>query len=140
MDLVPGQDEPDPRSYNEAIHDKDASSWQTAMEAEMGSMDHNQGWELVEPPSGVKPIGCKWVYKRKRGPDGKVETFKARLVAKGYTQKEGIDYEETFSPVAMLKSIRILLAIAAHLDFEIWQMNVKMAFLNGSLEETIYMH
>ena len=70
-------------------------------------------------PSGIKPIGCKWVYKRKKGIDGKVETFKARLVAKGYTQKKGIDYEENFSPIAMLKSIRILLSIAAHYDYEI---------------------
>ncbi|GAB2283344.1 hypothetical protein Dimus_039591 [Dionaea muscipula] len=71
--------------------------------------------------------------------DGKVETYKARLVAKGFTQKEGIDYEETFSPVAMLKSIRILLSIVAHLDYEIWQMEVRTAFLNGNLEESIYM-
>ena len=71
--------------------------------------------------------------------DGKVETFKARLVAKGYMQKEGIDYEETLSPVAMLKSIRILLSIAASLDLEIWQMDIKTAFLNGSLDEGIYM-
>ena len=73
------------------------------------------------------------------GIDGKVETFKARLMAKGYTQKEGIDYDETFSPVAMLKSIRILLSIATHYDYEIWQMDVKTAFLNGNLEEEIYM-
>ncbi|KAH9699146.1 hypothetical protein KPL71_024234 [Citrus sinensis] len=92
-----------------------------------------------EAPNGVKPIGCKWIYKRKRGVDGRVETFKARLVVEGFTQKEGINYEETFSPVAMLKSIRILLSIVAVLDYEIWQMDVKIAFLNGHLEENIYM-
>ena len=95
--------------------------------------------KLVEPPANIKPIGCKWVYKRKRGSDEKVETFRARLVAKGFTQKEGIDYEETFSPVAMLQSIRILLSIATCLDYEIWQMDLKTAFLNGNLEEDIYM-
>ena len=82
-------------------------------------MYSNKVWELVEAPNEVKLIGCKWIYKRKRGVDERVETFKARLVAKGFTQKEGIDYEETFSSVAMLKSIRILLSIAAVLDYEI---------------------
>ena len=109
------------------------------MNVEMESMGSNKVWELVDLPEGIKPIGCKWVYKRKRGADGKVETFKARLVAKGYTQKEGIDYDETFSHVAMLKSIRILLSIAAALNYEIWQMDVKTGFLNGHFEESIYM-
>ena len=82
-------------------------------------MYSNRVWDLVETPKGIKPIGCKWVYKRKRGVDGKVETYKVRLVAKGYSQKLGFDYEETFAPVAMLKSIKILLSIAVHLDYEI---------------------
>ena len=129
----------DPLTISDAMKDVDSKAWQQAMNLEMDSMYSNQVWELVDLPEGVKPIGCKWIYKRKRGADGKVETYKARLVAKGYTQKEGIDYEETFSPVAMLKSIRILLSIAAHLDYEIWQMDVKTAFLNGRLEESIYM-
>ena len=109
------------------------------MKSELDSMYSNQVWDLVKAPNGIKPLGCKWVYKRKKGIDGKVETFKARLVAKRYTQKEGIDYEETFSLVAMLKSIRILLSIATHYDYEIWQMDVKTVFLNGNLEEEIYM-
>ena len=86
---------------------------------------------LFRSPSWTRII-CRQI-------DGKVETFKARLVAKGYNQKEGFDYEETFSLVAMIKSIRILLSIAAHKDYEIWQMDIKTAFLNGSLDETIYM-
>ena len=97
------------------------------MDLEIDSMRTNQVWTLVDPPEGIIPIGCKWIFKRKIGLDGKVETYKARLVAKGYHQIQGIDYEETFSPVAMLKSIRILLAIAAYYDYEIWQMDVKTA-------------
>ena len=108
------------------MDDLDKDKWLTATYS-------NYVWELVDLPESVRPIGCKWIYKKKRGVDGKVETFKAWLVAKVYTQKEGVDYEETFSPVAMLKSIRILLSIAAALDYEIWQMDVKTAFLNGNL-------
>ena len=129
----------DPTTYEEALEDVDVQEWKKAMDREMESMGSNSVWFLVEAPKGVKPIGCKWIYKRKRGPDEKVKTFKARLVAKGYTQKEGIDYDETFSPIAMLKYVRILLAVAAALDYEIRQMDVKTALLNGELEEDIYM-
>ena len=111
--------EEDPSTYEEAMKDVDAKLWKKAMNSELDSMKSNKVWELVDLPEGIKPIGCKWVYKRKKNAEGKVETFKARLVAKGYTQKAGIDYDETFSPVAMLKSIRILLSIAAALDYEI---------------------
>ncbi|KAL0544159.1 hypothetical protein IC582_019271 [Cucumis melo] len=105
---------------------------------EMVSMYFNSVWELVDLPKGVKPIGCKWIYQRKRDSAGKVHTFKARLVAKEYTEREGVDYEETFSLVAMLKSIRIFLSIATFYDYEIWKMVVKIAFLNGNLEESIF--
>ncbi|KAL0416319.1 UNVERIFIED_CONTAM: hypothetical protein Slati_3463800 [Sesamum latifolium] len=102
-------------------------------------MGSNQVWTLVDPPKGVRHVGCKWVYKRKFGADGEVTAFKARFIAKGYTQRPRVDFEETYSPVAMAKSIRILLAIAAWYDYEIWQMDVKTAFLNGFIEEEIYM-
>ena len=82
---VPEEPETDPSNYNEAVQDKDDTLWQSAVKTEMESIYSNQVWLLVDPPNGVKFIGCKWVYKKKRGVDGKVETFKARLVAKGYT-------------------------------------------------------
>ncbi|XP_075494062.1 uncharacterized protein LOC142531724 [Primulina tabacum] len=106
-------------SFQLAMEDPDKERWLEAMNQEIESMFSNSVWVLVDTLEEVRPIGCKWIYKRKRSVDEKVETFKARLVAKGYTQKEGIDYEETFSPIAMLKSIRILLSIAAHFDYEI---------------------
>ena len=93
----------------------------------------------MEPPKGIKPIRCKWIYKKNRGADGKVKAFKVRLVAKEFTKKGGIDYEETFLPIAMLKSIQILLSIAAHFNYEFWQIDIKIAFLNGHLEECTYM-
>jgi len=104
------------------MKDVDSKVWQQAMNLEIDFIYSNQVWELVDLPKGVKPIGCKWIYKRKRGTDEKVKTYKVRLIAKGYTQKKCINYEETFSLVTMLKSIYILLFIAAHLDYEIWQM------------------
>ncbi|KAL0413219.1 UNVERIFIED_CONTAM: Retrovirus-related Pol polyprotein from transposon RE2 [Sesamum radiatum] len=94
------------------MSDIDSDKWLEAMKFEMDLIDSNQVWTLVDSPKGVKPIGCKWVYKRKLGADGEVTAFKARLMAKGYTQRPGVDIEETYSPVAITKSIRILFAIA----------------------------
>ncbi|KAJ9545394.1 hypothetical protein OSB04_025101 [Centaurea solstitialis] len=102
-------------------------------------MYDNQVWELTDLPQHCRAVGHKWVFKRKTDIDGNVHTFKARLVAKGFTQTHGIDYDQTFSPVAMLKSIRILMAISAYFNYEIWQMDVKTAFLNGKLTEDVYM-
>ena len=89
-------------SFKGAIDDVDKDESIKAMNLEIESMHSNSVWELVDPPDGVRPIGCKWIYKRKRGVDRKVHTFKERLVAKGFNQREGLDYEDTFSPVAML--------------------------------------
>ncbi|KAK9018707.1 hypothetical protein V6N11_033754 [Hibiscus sabdariffa] len=132
-------DQDEPKTYQEAVASPDSEKWLEAMRSEMDSMSENQVWTLVEPPEGIKPIGCKWVFKKKTDMDGNVQTYKGRLVANGFRQIHGIDYDETFSPVAMIKSIRILLAVAAFHDYEIWQMDVKTVFLNGKLEEDVYM-
>ncbi|KAJ9542733.1 hypothetical protein OSB04_029239 [Centaurea solstitialis] len=129
----------EPTSYGEAVSGSESEQWQEAMKAEMQSMYDNQVWELTDLPQHCKAVGRKWVFKKKTDMDGNVHTFKARLVAKGFTQTHGIDYDETFSPVAMLKSIRILMAISAYFNYEIWQMDVKTAFLNGKLTEDVYM-
>ena len=129
----------DPRIYDEVISDIDSEKWLNAMKSEMDSMHINHVWTLVDSSKGIVPIGCKWIYKRNIGTDGKVETYKAWLVAKGYSQCEGIDYHETFLPIAMLKSIHTMLAIATFHDYKIWQMDMKTDFLNGYLEEDIYM-
>ncbi|KAL0288572.1 UNVERIFIED_CONTAM: hypothetical protein Sradi_7094700 [Sesamum radiatum] len=95
----------DPKTCGEAMSDIDSDKWLEAMKFEMDSMGSNQIWTLVDPPKGVRPVGCKWVYKRKLGADREVTAFKARLMAKGCTQRPGVDFEETYSPVAMAKSI-----------------------------------
>jgi hypothetical protein len=108
------------------------------MNEEIQSIDKNQTWDLVELPKGKDVIGVKWVYKTKYNDDGKVEKHKARLVAKGFTQQPGIDYNETFSPVARLDTIRMVLSIIAQKNWKVYQMDVKSTFLNGILDEEVY--
>jgi hypothetical protein len=108
------------------------------MHEELDNFERNQVWKLVDPPPGCKPIGTEWVWKNKEGEKGEVVRNKSRLVAQGYSQKEGIDYEETFAPVSRLEAIRILLAFSVDKGFKLHQMDVKSAFLNGVLEEEVY--
>ncbi|GJX55292.1 putative RNA-directed DNA polymerase [Tanacetum coccineum] len=129
----------EPANYRAAILDPEKEKWLGAMDEEMKSMKVNKVWSVIDRPPNAKVVRSKWLYKKKTDMDGKVHTYKARLVAKGCTQTYGIDYEETFSPVADIKAIRILIAIVAHYDYEIWQMDVKTVFLNGRLDEDIYM-
>ena len=113
------ENDEDSITYMDAMQRFDFEKQLEAMKSKIESMKVNDVWTLVDPPEGVKPIGCKQVFKRKRGIDEKVETYKAHLIAKGYRQYYGIDYDEIFSPMAMLKSIQIMLAIAAYLDYEV---------------------
>ncbi|KAK1663679.1 hypothetical protein QYE76_051838 [Lolium multiflorum] len=136
--IVDNNDE-DPATYEEAMMSPDSNKWQEAMKSEMGSMYDNKVWTLVDLPDSRKAVENKWIFKRKTDADGNITVYKARLVAKGFRQIQGVDYDETFSPVVKLKSVRILLAIAAFFDYEIWQMDVKTAFLNGDIEEELYM-
>ena len=113
--------------------------WKEAVKSEMDSIVSNGTWVLVDLPPGCTTIGCKWIFKRKLKPDGTIDKFKARLVAKGFKQKEGIDYFDTYSPVARLTTIRVLIALASVYNLPIHQMDVKTAFLYGELEQEIYM-
>ena len=132
----------DPVTFLDAVHSPQYDKWNVAMKEEMLSMANNGVWDLVEMPENFKPIGCKWVFKTKKDAKGKIERFKARLVAKGYTQKEGVDYTETFSEtfslVSSKDSFRIIMALTTHFNLELHQMDVKTAFLNGDLYEEVY--
>jgi transposase InsO family protein len=129
----------EPSSFSQAMTRTDRQQWELAAKEEYRSIQAAGTWNLTPLPAGRHAIGCKWVFKLKRKADGTVDRYKARLVAKGYSQKEGIDYTETFAPVAKFASIRALLSLAAYLDLELHQMDVKTAFLNGDLDHDIYM-
>ncbi|GJU37178.1 zinc finger, CCHC-type containing protein [Tanacetum coccineum] len=131
--------EEDPRTLSEAMASRDVAFWKEAIQSEIDSIMHNDTWELTDLPPGCKALGCKWILKRKMKVDGSIDKYKARLVIQGFRQKEGIDFFDTYAPVARISTIRLLLALAAIHDLVIHQMDVKTAFLNGDLDEEIYM-
>lgn len=129
----------EPKTYKEAMLSENRDKWEEAMQSEMNSLKKNNTWELAALPKGRKALSNKWIYKIKRNPDGTIERYKARLVIKGFSQREGIDYDKTFSPVARLTTIRAILGIAANENLNLQQFDVTTAFLNGTVEEEIYM-
>ena len=129
----------DPRSYKEAMISLDAPSWKETINSEIESIMHNHTWEIVDFPLSAKTIGCKWIFKRKLKPHGSIEKYKACLVAKGFKQKKSVDYFDTFTHLTRISSIRVLIALALVHNLVIHQMDIKTTFLNGELEEEIYM-
>eukprot|EP00253_Pinus_taeda_P025283 PITA_25283 len=125
----------EPSSFNEAMEDP---AWVDAMVEEYDSIVRNSAWEIVPRSEGKSVVGSRWIYKVKQAADGSVEKYKARFVARGFSQIEGIDYEETFAPVARYSSIRMILALSAQMGWHIHQMDVKTTFLNGFIEEEAY--
>ena len=109
------------------------------MDKEIQALEQIHTWVLTPLPPGKRPIGCKWVYRVKLNPDGTIERYKARLVAKGYTQRERLDFSETFSPVAKTVSVRVLIALASTKGWPLYQLDINNAFLHGDLDEEVYM-
>ena len=132
-------DEQEPRTYQLAMDSPHRDDWLAAIRSELNSLIKTHTWRYVVKPAAANLVGCKWVFKIKRDKDGSIIKFKARLVAQGFTQVYGIDYAETYAPVARYSSIRLIIALAAHYDWELHQMDVKTAYLNGELDVPIYM-
>lgn len=128
-----------PENYNEAIKASDKEQWEQAMNEEYDSLKKNKTWELVELPKDRRTIQSKWVFRIKTKSNGEIDRYKARLVVKECSQKQGIDFKETYSPVSKYDSIRMLIAVATEKDYEIVQFNEKTTFLYGDLIEEIYM-
>ena len=129
----------DPNTYEYALSTPEGPQWQTAMEEEMKCLADNGTWVLIDLPCDRKTIKCRWVYITKCNTKGNVACLWSHLVSKGFSQTKGIDYEETFTPVARLDSLHLLLAIAALLDLDVHHIDIKSAYLNGDLNEEIYM-
>ena len=128
----------EPSTFHEAIKSLDKSLWMTAMQEEIEALDKNKTWDLVSLPQGRKAIGNRWVYKIKRDANNQVERYRARLVVKDYAQKERIDFNEVFSPIVRLTTVRIVLVMCAIFDLHLEQLDVKTVFLHGELKEEIY--
>ena len=126
----------EPTCYSEAVGVKE---WDAAMDDEMDALGDSGTWDLTPLPKEKKEIGCKWVYKVKHNADGTINRYKACLVAKGYALTYGIDFKETFSPIAIMETVRVVIAMAAAKGWDLQQMDVKNAFLNGDLQEEVYM-
>ncbi len=136
---VASEDVVEPTTVREALSGPNAEQWREAMQHEIDSLQEHDVLELTELPKGRKAVGCKWVFKIKRNADGSVERYKARLVAQGFSQRYGVDYDETFSPVVRFESIRTVVALAVQRGLKLHQMDVISAFLNGELEDEVYM-
>ena len=125
-----------PKTYSKAIQ---SEGWRNAIKAELDALQLNNTWVITDLPYGKRPIGCKWVFAKKYNSDGTLNRYKGRLVAQGYTQVEGIDYNDTFSPVIKLTTVRLFLALAAAHNWYLKQLDVNNAFLHGDLDEEVYM-
>lgn len=125
----------DPITYEEAAKEE---VWREAMKDELAAIEKNNTWKLVTLPEGKTTVGLKWIYKTKVNADGSIQRHKARLVAKGYSQLYGVDYNETYSPVARMETVRAFIALAAYRRWKVYQLDIKSAFLNGELKEDVY--
>lgn len=132
-------DIPEPKTVSEALNGPESNEWKLAMQREIDSIDSNNVWTLTKSSNGKAPITTKWIFKRKIGSDGNVSSYKARLVAQGFSQRPGVDYEETFAPVIRFESVRTIIALSAKHNMKIHQMDVSSAFLNGNIEEELYL-
>ena len=133
-------DEGEPESFEEAKNNTHSRKWLSAMEEEMDSLHENHTYELIELPRGKKALRNKWVFKLKPGDGGNPPRYKARIVVKGFQQKKGVDFDKIFAPFMKMTSIRTMLSITSNMDLEVEQLDVKITFLHGDLEEEIYIH